>query len=331
MAIINITNCPGTLATDHTSYSSTCLRRVFNGKKVNHILPYQSPLANVIPSDILLQNRKIISISGVQEKFSVLLDKNKLRLTREGERGSCILKPIPNVAKNTDQMPANEQLTMQLARQVYGIETAENALVFFQNGDPAYITKRFDIKKDGSKLALEDFASVAQKSPQTHGPNYKYEGTYMDMFQLMKEKLPSYTVEAPKLFTILIFNYLFSNGDAHLKNFSLLETPLGDFRLSPAYDLLNTRIHVDDDDFALKGNLLDKKLSQTNIFNQFVLLADLAGISQALCNSIFDKLLSKSDKVERLIQASFLNEKTKRNYLQAYKARFKKLMKYRNQ
>jgi serine/threonine-protein kinase HipA len=29
-------------------------------------------------------------------------------------------------------MPANEHLTMQIARQVYGIETAENALIFFK-------------------------------------------------------------------------------------------------------------------------------------------------------------------------------------------------------
>jgi serine/threonine-protein kinase HipA len=42
-------------------------------------------------------------------------------------------------------MPANEHLTMQIARQVFGIETAENALIFFQNGEQAYITKRFEI------------------------------------------------------------------------------------------------------------------------------------------------------------------------------------------
>jgi serine/threonine-protein kinase HipA len=42
-------------------------------------------------------------------------------------------------------MPANEHLTMQIARQVYGIETAENALIFFKNGAQAYITRRFDV------------------------------------------------------------------------------------------------------------------------------------------------------------------------------------------
>ena len=116
--------CPGTLASGYRTYSRTCLNRVFNGRKVNHTLPYESPASNKITDELFLENRKRISISGVQEKFSVLLDKNKLRLIEEGERGSYILKPIPNATgKNLDQMPANEHLTMQIARQVFNIET----------------------------------------------------------------------------------------------------------------------------------------------------------------------------------------------------------------
>ena len=128
------------------------------------------------------------------------------------------------------------------------------ALIFFKNGESAYLTKRFDVKVDGSKLAKEDFASLAGRTPQTHGENYKYLGNYLELFQLMKLHVPAYKLEAPKLFSLLVFNYLFSNGDAHFKNFSLIETPLGDFRLSPAYDLLNTRIHIEDSDFALEYN-----------------------------------------------------------------------------
>ena len=87
--------------------------------------------------DLFAENRKRISISGVQEKFSLLLEKNKLRLINEGEQGAYILKPIPGAGKNADQMPANQHLTMQIARRVYGVETAENALMFFKNGTPA--------------------------------------------------------------------------------------------------------------------------------------------------------------------------------------------------
>ncbi len=131
MSIPLITHCPGTLVAGHNTYSRTCLVRVFQGRKVNHILPVDSPTSGEEADILFLENRKHISISGVQEKFSVILEKNKLRLSTEGERGAYILKPKPAAGKNRDQMPANEHLTMQLARQVYGIETAENALIFF--------------------------------------------------------------------------------------------------------------------------------------------------------------------------------------------------------
>lgn len=52
---------------------------------------------------------------------------------------------------------------MQIAWQIFKIETAENGLVFFKNGIPAYLTKRFDVKKDKSKLSVEDFASLMKK------------------------------------------------------------------------------------------------------------------------------------------------------------------------
>jgi serine/threonine-protein kinase HipA len=229
-----------------------------------------------------------MSISGVQEKFSMIQLKNKVRLTKEGEQGTHILKPIPSVSKNADQMPANEHLTMQIAHQVFGIETAANALIFFGNGDPAYITKRFDVIEEGLKWAQEDFASLAGKSPQTHGTDYKYRGSYWDLFELMREYLPSYKVESLKLFKLVLFNYLFSNGDAHLKNFSIIETPLGDFKLSPAYDLLNSRIHIDDKDFALDEGLIPARMGQGNIPKQFRLLADYAGIPEKQTNAIFD-------------------------------------------
>jgi serine/threonine-protein kinase HipA len=327
MSLPEIKYCPGTLAKGFDTYSRTCLNRVFNGKKVYHVLPYDSPATNQETDELFEENRKRMSISGVQEKFSVLLEKNKLRLVNEGERGTYILKPIPGAGKKADQMPANEHLTMQIARQVYGIETAENALIFFKNGAPAYITKRFDVKEDGSKLAQEDFASLAGRTPQTHGEHYKYLGNYLELFQLIQTHLPAYKLEVPKLFKVLMFNYLFSNGDAHFKNFSLLETPMGDFRLSPAYDLLNSRIHIEDKDFALDDGLLPRNLAQGKISQQFFILAEQTGLSEKQVKDTFNLLASGSDQVENLIAASYLNESTKRNYWQAYLTRLKQMTK----
>lgn len=321
----DIQYCPGTLSPGYHTYSTTCLKRMFNGKKVNHALPYVSPASNDDMDERFRENQKHISISGVQIKFSVILDKNKLRLTNQGEQGTYILKPIPMGVKLADQMPANEHLTMQIARQVYDIETAENALIFFADGQPAYITRRFDVTPQGGKWAMDDFASLAGKMPQIHGKNYKYHGNYLELFDLMKKYMPLYRLEAPKLFTRILFNYIYSNGDAHFKNFSLFETPQGDYRLSPAYDLLNSRMHIEDKDFALEKGLLPKHLAHGKIMEQFCVLGEHAEINQKTINGVFHNLLSKEEKVLKLINASFLNESSKRNYLQAYQTRLHKL------
>jgi serine/threonine-protein kinase HipA len=120
---------------------------------------------------------------------------------------------------------------------------------------------------------------------------------------------------------------LFSNGDAHFKNFSLIETSMGDFKLSPAYDLLNSRIHIEDKDFALEEGLLPKSLAHGKVISQIKTLAEKAGISEIVYTDILNTMLNQSDLVEKLCFSSFLDEKTQRNYFQSYQARLKRLMK----
>ena len=251
-----IANCPGTLAEGFDTYSPACLRRMFEGKRVSHILPYDSPKTGDTAAEVFWENRRRISISGVQEKVSMVLEKNQLRLTHVGEAGTYILKPIPKDVKRPDMVPANEHLTMQIARQVYDIQTADNALIFFPDGQPAYLTKRFDAKPDGKRRGKEDFATLSGRTSDSAGPDFKYRSSYEEAGLLLRRYVPAWRLEVEKYFSLVVFNYLFSNGDAHLKNFSLLETAGGDYVLSPAYDLLNTHLHVDDSAFALeKGSL----------------------------------------------------------------------------
>lgn len=305
---------------------------MFNGQKISHILPYLSP-NEPKEKEIFNENQTHISISGFQEKYSLILEGKSLRLTHKDEHGQFILKPISDLPKNREYAPANEHLTMQIAQQVFKMEVAENALIFFKDGSPAYITKRFDRlennfltdSKKEHKLAVEDFASLLQKSPPTHGEQYKYEGNYLELFEGLKTHIPAWKVETPKLFTLILFNYLFSNGDAHLKNFSVIETQQGDYKLSPAYDLLNTSIHISDSKFALKEGLLPKSIAKGNDWQQFNLLAEKAEIPHKTVEKIIRNLTSDHEKIGQLINHSFLSEKLKRNYLQAYQGRLNKL------
>jgi serine/threonine-protein kinase HipA len=328
MNVHELNNCPGTLAEGFSTYSSGCLRNLFNGKKVNHILPYDQPKLNEEVASLFVENRKRISISGVQEKLSFVLEKNILRLTTAGEQGTYILKPIPRDLKKVDQVPANEHLTMQIAKQVYGLNTAENAMIFFKNGSPAYITKRFDVKNDVTKWGVEDFATLAGKTKDNAGPNFKYEFSYEEVGLLIQKYVSAWRIEIEKYFSLVLFNFLFSNGDAHLKNFSLLESSKGDYFLSPAYDLLNTKMHVDDSDFALeKGLFADDfkseqyKKSMHPHKSDFEEFGKRIGVSETRIEKLIRPFLEKQPLMETLIGRSFLTESNKRGYLMMYQSK----------
>ena len=328
MNLKELNNCPGTLAEGYSTYSPSCLRNLFNGKKVKHILSYDQPQFNEEVADLFIENRKRISISGVQEKLSFVLEKNVLRLTKEGEQGTYILKPIPRDLIKVDQVPANEHLTMQIAKQVFGLNTAENALIFFTNGSPAYITKRFDVKEDGTKWGKEDFATLAGKTTDNAGPNFKYQFSYEEAGLLIQKYVSAWRIEIEKYFSLVLFNFLFSNGDAHLKNFSLLESSKGDYLLSPVYDLLNTKLHVDDSDFALdKGLFLDDFKSEQYKKNKhpnkidFVEFGRRIGVSENRIEKLMAPYLEKQALMETLISRSFLTEANKRGYLMLYQTK----------
>jgi serine/threonine-protein kinase HipA len=255
-------------------------------------------------------------------------------LAPEGVRSRYIIKPIPDDKRlnHRNQMPANEHLTMQIARQGYDIVTAENALIFFSNGEPAYITKRFDIKSDSTKIKQEDFASLLQKTSETHGKHFKYTGSYADMGILFQKYVAAWQVEVSKFFRLMVFNYLFGNGDAHLKNFSLQQSENGDYLLSPAYDLLNTSLHIQDENFALEKGLFEKEF-YSEIYRQkgdpcqddFITFGKMIGVPDIQIKKIMSHFLTSQPLVYDLTERSFLDEKLKRMYLRSYEERLKRL------
>lgn len=141
----------------------------------------------------------------------------------------------------------------------------------------------------------------------------------------MQLKLPAWKIEAPKLFKLILFNYLFSNGDAHFKNFSVIETQQGDFKLSPAYDLLNTKIHIEDAAFALSEGLLPKQLSKGKTRDLFVTLGKEAGLRAKMVEKFISDITSNQEGVIAMVNSSYLNDKLKRSYIQSYQTKLKTL------
>lgn len=333
MSFPKIQYCPSTLAKGFSTYSPTACKRLFNGRRVKHVLAYLSPQKDESVAEDFRQNRRILSISGYQIKQSVLLDKNQLRVTKEGEQGTFILKPIPHreTFGNAHQLPANEHLTMQLASQVFKMKVAENALVFFADGEPAYLTKRFDVKPDGTKIAQEDFATLMGRSRDSHGEIFKNESSYEKLADVMRKYVVAYASEIEKYFALVVFNYLILNGDAHLKNFSLQMTVNGDYVLSPAYDLINTRIHISNDSpMALTDGLFhDDYYSESYEVNGFYAYDDFLefglkiGMKESRIHQILEKYINSLHKVKPLIEKSYLNDESKKRYLELFESRIR--------
>lgn len=327
--------CPSTLAEGFNTYSPSALRNVFFGRKVSHVLDFDAPNTDEEVAEKFRRNTSTLSISGAQFKQSLILEKNKLRLTQKGEHGQYILKPVPlrPPFRKAGELPANEHLTMQIAKQVYGIQIAECALIFFKNGEPAYITKRFDYSPAGDKIDQEDFATLSGLSKEINEEDYKNQGSYEDIARLMKAYVPAYPVEVEKCFERVVFNYLFCNGDAHLKNFSLSATPNGDHILSPAYDMINTRIHIPSDSFfALRDGLFSDDYETESIkalgfyaYDDFYQFGLRIGMIKNRVVKILDKYRMDQTKTRDLIRRSFLDEATRNVYQSHYDDRLRML------
>jgi serine/threonine-protein kinase HipA len=199
---------------------------------------------------------------------------------------------------------------MQLAGQLFKITVPPNAIIHFSDNSPAYLVKRFDVKSNGSKYPQEDFAQIAQVTDETHGKNYKYDLSYEEIGLLIKRHIPTYAIELERFFRLVLFNYIFSNGDAHVKNFSAILTDEGDHVLTPAYDLLCTRIHSPGEgDMAL--TLFKDRFTEAYeghgfyTYDDFLEFGKVLGIKESRVVKIIEEFKGKEESVDRLVDASF--------------------------
>jgi serine/threonine-protein kinase HipA len=310
--------CPGCFKEwRDDAFCNGCRKRLFDGQKVPRVLRFSRPAYDDVKLKVTPGR---LSISGIQTKISLALKDGRLEMVESG--GRYILKPIPRGDyRRLEVMPINEHLTMQIARQVFKIDVAENALVYFADGEPAYLVRRFDVQADGSRRLQEDFAQVAKRSEETHGRNYKYDFSYEEIGELIRAHVAVYKVDLERYFTLVAFNYLVNNGDAHVKNFALVLSADGkEYRLAPAYDLLNTRLHLPDETRTalqlFKGDFTTKsyEVNAFYAYDDFVEFARKLGLVQTRSERILKGFVDKKDAVLSLIDGSVLPDDCKRLY-----------------
>jgi serine/threonine-protein kinase HipA len=115
----------------------------------------------------------------------------------------------------------------QIAREI-GINVAESHLLT-QDGKTHFASKRFD-RQNNQKLHTQTVNALTG----FYGRNTEF--SYEDIFRIINYLgLPYRNVE--QLFMQMVFNVAASNRDDHTKNFSFIMDKLGQWSLSPAYDL----------------------------------------------------------------------------------------------
>ena len=327
----DLTVCPSILQEGYDTYSPIARRTLFDGHAVSHIFSEASPDTGTVEANEAVKSVGRISLSGAQPKFSIVVDDDKLRYICEGEQGTFILKPRPTAYQiiNKDFCVANEHVTMQIASQVYGIETAANALCFFDDGTPAYITRRFDVHSKG-KYKQEDFAALLGYTKDNAGSNYKYDkASYEECAEVIHRYVKATLIDIRRFFRIILFNFVTLNDDAHLKNFSLIERN-GEYRLSPAYDLINTSLQLMNPHiFALDKGLFKEGMafSDTHTISRsdFEEFGKRIGLPIKVIKQEIDMFAAEQPLVKELLGRSFLSPSLQKQYWMAFDYRRKML------
>jgi len=308
----NCLYCYQSLNDDEQDFHNTCAKKMF-GTKQAPIIDFNLKQLEELAKQIVI---KSIAVTGVQPKLSLELEKHKKelsRLTIVGLHGNYILKPPSAEYK---ELPQNEDVTMHLASLVK-IKTAQHCLIRLHSGELAYITKRFDRNKK-DKIAVEDFCQLTENLTE-----HKYRSSIEKVAKATQKFTSNKGLEALRLFELVLFCYLTGNADMHLKNFALVENSLGEFELSPAYDLISTALVITDDkeETALTINGKKSKLKKKD----FDALALSMNINPKALESIYSKFKKILPNWIAFIKQSFLSKAMQKSYIELIETKHQNL------
>ncbi len=189
------------------------------------------------------------SLAGVQMKFSMKEKEGRYQIAQSGELGDWIIKTPSTKHKN---VPLNEYTAMSLAA-LAGVNIPDIKLVPLESLDKlpqinlpdekyAFAVRRFD-RDNNTRIHMEDFAQILVKYPHEKYGSANYEQIGQVIYQYTGDSLGN----AQQFARRLLVNILLANGDAHLKNWSLLYADKITPELSPAYDIVTTRVYIKDE------------------------------------------------------------------------------------
>lgn len=261
--------------------------------------PFSELVIREIPAQDLAQHTKDLSISGVQQKYSLVLEEDSGKLVMRNRDGQFILKPEINDFRfsHGSFSTENEHISMRLTARMK-LNTALSCVIPLGGHDLGYVTKRFDYIQDGRKLQKEDFGQIMEIDATGQG---KYDSTVEEMGRVLDQKTGASLALKAELFRRVIANFILCNGDAHVKNYSLIQNRIdSDTRVfSPVYDVMNTTLHVPGETQSALGLIDDNRDQKTDFTKEsFDTLASRLGLRDRIRDSTFRLLLSSMDGYE---------------------------------
>ena len=285
------------------------LRRLFN-------VPWV-PKISFGMADLPEQVRRSIgkmSLSGVQKKASVVLNKKEQQLVIAEGNGTYILKPD---ILEYPQIALVENLSMDIAEKLE-MEVPPHAVLPMADGTPAYLIKRFDRLPNGERIHKEDMAQLLQVPTDE-----KYNGSLEKVGKAIRTHATNTFLELINFYERVVFNFLIGNGDMHLKNWAVVEKR-NEIKLAPCYDFVSSRLFIPrEDESALTINGKKNKLTRLD-FDQ---LAQNLELEEKSISNIFEKLNEAKPTIISMIEDSELGATRKNDWIKLVEVRYERLIK----
>jgi serine/threonine-protein kinase HipA len=216
------------------SYASNIDRTPAVADDIDEIIGWAGP--DNIFVELLERHLFNTTLSGMQPKVAVSTEKTSL------QRKNFIIKSAGDDYPN---LALNEFVCMSIAAAV-GLPTPVFQL---SENQQLFIMERFDILDD-QRLGMEDFAVLMGRAGQE-----RYLGSYENAAKVIDAYGAGHD-DMRRFFEYVVLSCMLGNGDAHLKNFSLLYThPSESPMLSPIYDVVCTQVYeLEAKNLALRMN-----------------------------------------------------------------------------
>jgi len=167
-----------------------------------------------------------------------------------------------------------------------GIEMSISKL-FKEGRRTHFMTKRFDRLPDGSKVHMQSLCAIAHY-------DFNYAGAYsyeQAMNVITKIVEPSKRNSAREQMMLrAIYNVVGRNQDDHTKNISFLMNKAGEWRLSPAYDLIYS--YNPKGDWTNKHQMMINGKRDNFVREDIIALGEVCGIKKGKVNKLIDKVIS---------------------------------------